>query len=180
MFTFTQPRGGDPHRLARTLLIQLELFTERPELLARGRYTITSDVDPHVVDLFFARVQGDKAKVVTQENARQLRALSDELGFFGFDDEIRSVLDRSKAQSDLVLRSRVDRHDVVLEELQRRVLDLERRLRELAEGAVLADTRGIGVGKATGEARWDAVSDVGGRVSASKVCADEFALLKKV
>ena len=62
----------------------------------------------------------------------RLRALCDELGFSGFDDEIREVLDDdSRTQRDLLgLRGRVDRHDVIIEELQRRVLELERQLRE--------------------------------------------------
>ena len=71
---------------------------------------------------------------VTPENAEQLRALCDELGFSGFDDELRTVLRRGAnltAGKELVgVRSRIDRHDVLLEEQQRRVLDLERHLQE--------------------------------------------------
>ena len=132
MFGFVQPRTHDQLRIQRSLLSKLQLFQRNPELLSAGKYAIKSDVDPDVVDLFFGRVGGDTAAVVTAKNAEQLRALCDELEFSGFDDEIRSVLgsDR-KTRKDLVeLRVRVDRHDVVLEELQRRVLELERQLRE--------------------------------------------------
>ena len=131
MFTFAQS-GGREVTVPRIFLGKLPLFKRWPELVNRGRYTITSNVGREVVDLFFARVMGDEADVVTAENAEQLRALCDELGFTGFDDEIRAVLGGdSRARKDLVsLRGRVDRHDVIIEELQRRVLELERQLRE--------------------------------------------------
>ena len=132
MFGFAQPRSLESPRIPRRFLNKLRLFERQPELATKGKYTITSDVDPEVVDLFFARVMGDTAEVVTAENAEQLRALCDELGFSGFDDEIRAVSGSSmKVRRDFMgLRGRVDRHDVVIEELQRRVLELERQLRE--------------------------------------------------
>ena len=107
------------------------MFESRPDLAATGRYTIASSVDREVVDLFFARVMGDNAEVVTGDNAEQLRALCDELGFAGFDDELRALLGGDwKARRELVdLRGRVDRHDVVIEELRRRVLALQRELK---------------------------------------------------
>ena len=135
MFCFAQPRTRDNIRIQRTLLSELRLFQEKPELVAAGRYTIRSDVDPEVVDLFFGRVGGEMAECVTSENAEQLRALCDELGFSGFDDEIRAVLGGNlKVRKDLLgLRTRVDRHDSIIEELQRRVFEVERRLREQRE-----------------------------------------------
>ena len=131
MFSFEHPRRGET-RLPRMFWNKLQLFRRRPDVLSAGAYKITSDVDREVVDLFFARVMGDNTVVVTAENAERLRALCDKLGFSGFDDEIREVLDGdSGVRRDLVcLRGRVDRHDVILEELQRRVLELERQLRE--------------------------------------------------
>ena len=131
MFTFVQP-GGREVTVAKIFLAKLRLFESRPDLAAKGRYTIASRVDREVVDLFFARVSGDNAKVVTGDNAEQLRALCDELGFAGFDDELRALSGGDwKVRRDLVgLRGRVDRHDVVIEELQRRVLELERQLRD--------------------------------------------------
>ena len=92
MFCFAQPRTHDNVRIPKRLLSELRLFQTNPDLVAAGRYAITSAVDPEVVDLFFGRVGGDTEKVVTQENAEQLRALCDELGFSGFDDELRAVL----------------------------------------------------------------------------------------
>ena len=70
---------------------------------------------------------GDEAKVVTADNAEQLRDLSDELRFSGFDDEIRAVLGGDwKVRKDLVdLQDRVDKHDMVIEEIQRQVLALK-------------------------------------------------------
>ena len=131
MFTFAHPRVREV-LVPKIFLSKLGLFQGRPELADDGRYTITSDVDREVVELFFARVMGDDNPVATVENANQLGALCDELGFVGFDDEIRAVLGGNwKVRRDIVgLRGRVDRHDVIIEELQRRVLELERQLRE--------------------------------------------------
>ena len=132
MFGFVQPRTHDQLRIHRSLLNKLQLFQRNPELLSAGMYVIKSDVDPDVFDLFFERVGGDTAAVVTSENAEQLQELCDELEFSGFDEEIRSVLGSNwKTRKDVAgMRGRVDRHDVVLEELQRRVLELERQFRE--------------------------------------------------
>ena len=52
----------------------------RPDLAAKGLYAITSDVGREVDEVFFARLMGDEAGVVTADNAEQLRALCDELG----------------------------------------------------------------------------------------------------
>ena len=131
MFTFEQP-GGREVPVARILLRKLQLFERRPELAAKGRYTITSNVNREVVDMFFARVMGDDTVVVTEENAEKLQFLCEELGFAGFDDEIRHFLGGDwKVRKDLVdLSGRVDRHDAIIEELQRRVLELEQQLRD--------------------------------------------------
>ena len=183
MFCFAQPRTRDNVRIPKKLLSELRLFQERPDLVAAGRYAITSAVDPEVVDLFFGRVGGDTEKVVTAENAEQLRALCDELGFSGFDDEIRAVLGGNwEARKDLVcLRDRVDRHDVLLEELHRRVLELDRQLRE--QRAVVQrveaverrveeirdlDVRGRGEVAKSVDARVESVSRLRDEVSALK------------
>ena len=130
MFSFAQQRSTDNVLIPRNLLNELELFQKKPELLSAGKYTITSDVDPEVVGLFFSRVGGDTDRGLTLKNAEQMRELCDELGFSGFDDEIRAALSESD------LRSRVDKHDVLIEELQRRVLALQRQMRmqEKAQG----------------------------------------------
>ena len=135
MFGFLQPRGAEI-RVQRILLRQLQFFQWSPELLQSGRYSITSDVSPDVVDLFFARLGGDMNGIVTPENARQLRELCDELGFSGFDHELGAILGgcNSEVRKQLVtLRDRVDRHSVLLEEQQRRVLELERQLQDLRQ-----------------------------------------------
>ena len=128
---FQHQRSGE-NRLPRNFWGNLGLL-QRPDLAAKGRYMImiTSDVDREVVDLFFRRVMGDQTAVPTAENAEQLRALCNELGFAGFDDEIRALLGGDwKVRRDLVgLWGRVDRHDVVIEELRRRVLALQRELK---------------------------------------------------
>ena len=131
MFTFAQQRSRDNILVPRGILGQLQLFLRKPELIRTGTYAIQSDVLPEVVSLFFGRVGGDKTKVVTAENAGQLRALCDELGFSGFDDELRALLDDdSNVRTDRVcMRGRIDRHDMIIEELQRRVFELERQLR---------------------------------------------------
>ena len=103
MLSIAHPRGGETHRVAKKLLRQMHLFQRQPDLLDAGKYTIKAEVDPDVVDLFFARVMGDDAAVVTAKNAEHLRALSDEFGFSGFDDEIGAVLGGAK-----VARSEAD------------------------------------------------------------------------
>ena len=116
---------------------KLDLFKRRPDLVDAGRYVIKTDVDPDVFALFMTRLwDGDSNVEVTPENADQLRALCDELGFSGFNEELRAIQARggSKAWKDLVVvRSRVDRHDVLIEQLQRRVLELENQLSGIAQ-----------------------------------------------
>ena len=70
---------------------------------------------------------------MTAENAEELRDLCDELGFTGFDDELRAVLGTGnpKVRRDVLgLRSRVDRHDVLIEELRARIVELERQVQD--------------------------------------------------
>ena len=55
MFCFAQPRTRDNVRIPKKLLSELRLFQERPDLVAAGRYAITSAVDPEVVDLWAGR-----------------------------------------------------------------------------------------------------------------------------
>ena len=129
MFSFAQPRSRDNIRIQRKLLSKMHLFQNHPELLNKEKYTITSAVDPEVVDIFFARVGGDTDAVVTSENAEQLRALCDELGFSGFDAELKAILGvgNTKTQREFAgLVSRVDRHEVLLERVQRQVAELSR------------------------------------------------------
>ena len=193
MFTFAHPRSGEI-RVPNIFLSRLRLLKGRPELAAAGKYTITTDVDRDVVDFFFARVMGDEKPVVTVGNAEQLQALSNELGFTGFEDEIRAVLSGdSKASKDLVtLRGRVDRHDVIIEELQRRVLELERQ-RECPEKVErrVEETRQNDVQGEIAEAKREAGdlrkdvqrlrSEVSGKASAADVAAlsNEVARLKQ-
>ena len=135
MFTFTQPRGRE------VPLPKIFLGKLRPDLAAKGRYAITSDVDPEVVDLFFARVMGDETEVVTADNAEQLQALCDELGFSGFDGEIRAVLgdDVMTRKIRVEIRERLEDQDVRLEDQDLRLWDfwealgtLDERVNEIA------------------------------------------------
>ena len=168
MFSFAQPRSSDNIRIQKKLLSEMQLFQNHPELLHKDKYTITSDVDPEVVDLFFSRVGGDTDAVVTSENVEQLQELCDELGFAGFDNEIRAVLDEDwrLRKGFLSLRGQVDRHDVIIEEMQRRVLELERQIRE---------QRGVPERVEAVERRVDEIhrSDVAGAVAEAKANAEE-------
>ena len=93
--------------VTRNLWGNFRLMQRRPDLVAKGRYTITSDVRREVFDLFFARVMGNKTAVATAENAEQLRALCDELGFAGLDDEIRALLGGDgQGRRDLIIKER--------------------------------------------------------------------------
>ena len=133
MFTFAHPPDHEV-TLAKIFLAKLRLFESRPDLAAKGRYTITSGVDRDVVDLFFARVMGDEAEVVTADNAEQLRALCDELGFSGFDGEIRAVLgsDIMTKKFRVEIRERLDGHDVRFEELWKALGRLDEKVTEIA------------------------------------------------
>ena len=91
MFSF-QLRSSGTLSVPKKILSKMGLFQSHPELMDSGRYAIKSNVAPEVVDLFFARIVGDNAQVVTVENAEEMRQLCDELGFSGFDNEIRAVL----------------------------------------------------------------------------------------
>ena len=134
MFTFAHPPDHEV-TLAKIFLAKLRLFESRPDLAAKGRYTITSGVDRDVVDLFFARVMGDEAEVVTADNAEQLRALCDELGFSGFDGEIRAVLggDVMTKTIRVEIQERLDGHDVRLEDLDVRLEEFWEALGRLDE-----------------------------------------------
>ena len=98
---FMQPQSGDRVPVPSVFLEKLQRFQRQPEMIVQGRYTITSDVSPDVVSLFFARVMGDKTGSVTAETAEQLQALCDELGFAGFADEIRAVLGNDFRDGDM-------------------------------------------------------------------------------
>ena len=98
-------------------------------------------MDPEVVDLFFARVMGDETEVVTADNAEQLQALCDELGFSGFDGEIRAVLgdDVMTRKIRVEIRERLEDQDVRLEDQDLRLWDfwealgtLDERVNEIA------------------------------------------------
>ena len=113
MFKFVHPSGGQT-TVARVLLAKMQLFDKRPDLAAKGTYTIASNVDHEIVELFFARVMGDDAKVVTTENAEQLRALCDELEFAGFDEEIGAVVGGDVMVKEIrgQILERLDEHDL--------------------------------------------------------------------
>ena len=138
MFRLVLKQGGDTST-PKGLLVKLGLFTKHPELLKGDKYVIKSTISSSVLDLFITRLHGfPSPDTVTPENAAQMRALCDELGFSGFDDDIRAALGGGSSrawQSVVGLRGRVDRHDILLEKLQRQVQELERQLRALGQGA---------------------------------------------
>ena len=135
MFYFALKRGGETG-IPKALLTKLDLFNREPALKYMDRYAIRTDVDPKVFAMFLTGVYGKADDVdVNIDNVEQLRAICDELGFSELDDEIRAVLARGgdlRMRKELVcVRDRVDRHDVFIEQLQRRVLELERLLQEV-------------------------------------------------
>ena len=108
-------------------LQRLNLFSRQPKLLENEEYAIKSDVRADILDFFLSRVFGTKSSAqVTQENAAPLKALCDELGFTGFDAELSIVMSTNVPREFLHLRDRVDRHDVLLEELRRQIFELAR------------------------------------------------------
>ena len=117
-----------------SFLERLDIFQKRPDLLKLDDYAVKSDVSLQVLNLFLSRVFGKESQVaVTPENAESLKSLCDELGFSGFDADLRKILGESptKTQLELLrLRDRIDRQDLMLERLQRQVRDLERQQKD--------------------------------------------------
>ena len=138
MFRLVLKQGGDTSA-PKGLLVKLGLFAKHPELLKGDKYVIKSKITRSVLDLFITRLHGfPSPEAVTPENAAQIRALCDELGFSGFDDDVRAALSGGSSrtwESVVGLRGRVDRHDLLLEKLQRQVQELERQLKTLGHGA---------------------------------------------
>ena len=109
----------------RDTLRGLTLFQKNPILLSADKYQIRSNVSDKVLDIFLERIFDPEKDVnVTTENVTALKKLCNEFGCSLFDKEIASVL----AQGPIKVKARVDRHDVLLERLQLRVMELERRL----------------------------------------------------
>lgn len=113
-------------------LAKLGLFRSGLELLDCDEYAIKCDVCKNVLDLFMARFHRLKTRrKVTTKNAEQLWALSDELGFSGFDAELESVLGNGKAvEKDIAcLMDRVKGLEALVQKQQHLIIDLERDLR---------------------------------------------------
>ena len=134
-------KGSGGMIVPRDLLVNLRLFKNNPSLLRGESYVIKADVDRRVFEFFMIRLCGHTtSEKVTKENADQIRALCNELGYSGFDDEVRAALDSSDSTQKvemLHLRSRVDRHEVLLEKVQRQLFELERRIQRQDEFATL-------------------------------------------
>ena len=133
MFRLALKGAGDAS-IPKAMMSKLDLFKRQPELVNGEKYTIKSNVNRNVLDLFMTRFFGaETTEKVTEENVEELRELCNELGFSGFDDEIRSVLGDGTVivRRDMMgLRSRVDRHDVIIEELRARITELERQVQK--------------------------------------------------
>ena len=110
-----------------SFLVKLEHFQKNPELLNSEQYLVKSDVSLEVLDLFLSRVFGKASQSpVTKENIAALKALSDELGFSGFNAEVSSIFEGQARREFLELRDRVNRYETIVERLQCQILDLER------------------------------------------------------
>ena len=131
MFTLVL-RCGKEASIPKGLLDKFDRFRQHPELISSATYKITSNISPEVLALFLERVYGTESTgKVTEENADVLWDLCDELGFSGFDDDLRAVLGDGSSvhrRDVIALRNRLDRQNVVLEEQQRRLMALERQL----------------------------------------------------
>ena len=113
----------------RDTLRGLTLFQKNPILLSADKYQIRSNVSDKVLDIFLERIFDPEKDVnVTTENVTALKKLCNEFGCSLFDKEIASVLAQGPIKVKEVVKARVDRHDVLLERLQLRVMELERRL----------------------------------------------------
>ena len=131
MFTLVL-KYGNKANIPMGLLEKFDRLSKHPELINSDTYNVRSKVSPEVLALFLARVCGtESTESVTEKNADELWDLCDELGFSGFDDELRTVLGDGSSvhrRDVIALRNLVDRQNVVLEELRRRQTALERQL----------------------------------------------------
>ena len=129
-------KDGSGSWAAKSFLEKLDSFKNQPELLNADEYSVSSEVRLETLDMVLSRVFGRKGGAkVTAENAQEVKALCKELGFAGLDSEVREVLgDPTSAvpRDVLELKGRVNRHDVLLERLQRQVFELESQLRALS------------------------------------------------
>ena len=126
-------KDGSNTMVPPAIVERLSLFERRPELLDSSKYAITSNVNMEVLGLFLSGVYGDgnARKKVNQDNVEQLKALCDELGFSGFDAEFQALSGKEvslERRHLLDLRSRVDRHDVLIEQMQQQIMELRREL----------------------------------------------------
>ena len=131
MLRFVLKDGGEAI-LPKSELDRLSLFKKRPELLEKDTYMIQSNVSLDVLDRLMSRCYGVESKEAgTEEEMEQLKALCDELGFSAFQDEVRPAPNAagSNITKDIVcLKGCTARHDMIMEKLQRQVIELERRL----------------------------------------------------
>ena len=121
----------------RNSLGKLRLFQDHPELLASDSYELRSKANMGILNTFFQRVYDEQAVVqVTEANFSGLWALCRELGFSGFDAELKAFENSEENHSNrdiLSLKMRVETHEAVLGEHESRLDELERKLQQLLE-----------------------------------------------
>ena len=88
-------KDGSNTLVPKVFLDKLDLFKGNQRLLEENKYRIASDVSVDDLGFFLSRLYGAESNDdVADFNAQGLRALCDELGFSGLNDELDSVLRR--------------------------------------------------------------------------------------
>ena len=130
----------------RNSLGKLRLFQDHPELLASDSYELRSKVNMGILNTFFKRVYDEQAVVqVTEANFSGLWALCRELGFSGFDADLKAYEASAEDPSNRDIRAlkmRVETHEAVLGEHESRLDELERKLAELLAKSLSAGVAG--------------------------------------
>ena len=131
MFRLVLKEGGEAI-VDKSQLTRMSLFKKQPELLNKDTYRIQSNVSLDVLDRLMSQFYGAEGKETWKEEEReQFKVLCDELGFPAFEDEVHPVPDSGGSnmrKEVLCLKGCTSRHEMILEKLQRQVIELERRL----------------------------------------------------
>lgn len=127
--------------IATSFLHKVSFFQSHPEVVAAGTYHLRCSASHGVVDDFVAKIYDSSARVtLTRENVGELRELCSELGFHGFDEDLR-VFEIARAQvgADEMLESieqSVAHHEAALEALHQKVKQLTVKLEGLIRNGV--------------------------------------------
>ena len=135
-------RDGSEVTVPKTFREKMSLF-QKPGITEAGSYEVQCQAGLGTLNMLLSRVYNESAHVkITKNNVDELRALVQELGFAGIDQELRAfVADGTQEAGDmkrelLQLRERAMKQDNALTEIQRQLNELaskKRRKEQMAQ-----------------------------------------------